>query len=474
MPTIQTLREEREVIGNEMTKLVDLCKAEDRELTDTERGKWNTDDEDFEKIDKEVKSREEQLALFAKHGERSAEIAKTNPLGVDPDGPRNLDIPERGDGVDTYSQWLGEDQWTIEQLRERIRLPRGYKPYSQWSNLGQCISHGFANPFEWRTRQAKAQGKSLAIQGMNEAIGVDGGFLVLPEFGAKFFERTYSNDLWSRTDNFQVAHNSITFPRNAEASRATGSRHGGLRGYWVAEGGAITGDRPKFGLLSLKLKKLAVVVYLTDELIDDAGIALEQYVTRKVSDEFNFMLGDTVINGTGPGMPKGILNSGATLSITKETGQAAATIVAENIDKMWAGRWGGSTDYAWLINQDIEPQLSGLSQSVGTGGALLYRPPGGLTGDQPSTLKGQPVLTTEFNATLGTVGDIILADLKQYVTIGKGGVQQAQSMHIEFLTDQVALRFILRVDGGTSENTTITPFKGSNNQASFVTLATRA
>ena len=91
----------------------------------------------------------------------------------------------------------------------------------------------------------------------------------------------------------------MTFPRLNETSRATGQRAGGLQAYWTGEAAPITQTKPALGQLNLKLKKLAIVVYLTDELIDDAGIALVQYVTRKVTQEFNFMVGDGIFEGNG-------------------------------------------------------------------------------------------------------------------------------------------------------------------------------
>jgi HK97 family phage major capsid protein len=71
-----------------------------------------------------------------------------------------------------------------------------------------------------------------------------------------------------------------------------------------------------------------------------------------------FMTEDAIVEGTGAGQPLGILNSPALISVAKETGQAAATIVKENVDKMWSRMWARARKNAiWLINQDIEPQL---------------------------------------------------------------------------------------------------------------------
>jgi HK97 family phage major capsid protein len=129
----------------------------------------------------------------------------------------------------------------------------------------------------------------------------------------------------------------------------------------------------------LELKDLIGLCYLTNRLLRDAS-AVQSIFTQAFSEEMSFMIEDALINGTGAGMPMGILNCPALVSVSKETGQAAATLVKENIDKMWARMWGRSRKNAiWLINQDIEPQLAGLKHEVGTGGVPVYLPPGGLS-----------------------------------------------------------------------------------------------
>ena len=90
------------------------------------------------------------------------------------------------------------------------------------------------------------------------------------------------------------------------------------------------------------------------------------------------------------------------------------------------------------------------------------------------TLLGRPILPLEQCQTVGTVGDIMLADWRQYLIIEKGGIEAASSIHVEFLTDQTVFRFILRMDGQPMRNAALTPFKGTLTQSSFVTLATRA
>jgi len=316
-----------------------------------------------------------------------------------------------------------------------------------------------------------------APSGLGEQTGSDGGFLIPPEFSSKILERMYADSaLLQRTDQYTITGNSLVFPRNNETSRATGSRWGGVRAYWLEEGNQVTNSKPGFGRLTLNLHKLAVLIYCTDELLQDSGgMALEQYLLRVGSEEINFLVSDAILNGTGSGQPQGILNANCLVAVTKENGQAASTIVHENIVKMWSRLWAPCRQNAvWLINQDVEPQLHTMTLNVGTGGLPTYLPPGGLSDKPYATLLGRPVLPVEQCSTLGTQGDIILADLEHYVTISKGIIESAMSMHLRFDYDELAFRLIFRCDGQPWWATALTPYKGTNTQSCFIALGTRS
>lgn len=397
--------------------------------------------------------------------------------GLNQPAPRVTEDAEGGsvsyfEGSDEYVVFDIEKAQANRDRSKKLTLPKGYK-HGVFKSFGDFLKSGYQSggTGEWRNKVNTVYEK--AIQGMGVQVGEDGGFLVMPEFASGILERVYSNNLFAQTDNYTVSGNTMTFNRNAETSRANGSRHGGLRGYWGAEGGSMTSSSPKIRQTVLNLKKLHVLVYLTQELIDDAGTAIEQYVTRKAAEEFNFMLGDAVFNGTGVGQPLGILNAPALVSVAAEGGQSADTIVTANIDKMFARKIAGN-NYVWYHNQDCGPQLDQLAQAVGTaGGQVLYRPANGLAAAVPTTLKGLPRVETEFNPTLGDQGDIILADLSKVLSISKGGISQQSSMHVAFLTDQMAIKFTMRCDARPWEDSPLTPYKGSATQSAFVALDAR-
>jgi len=316
-----------------------------------------------------------------------------------------------------------------------------------------------------------------ASQGSNEALSEDGGFLVEKDIADGLLRRTFAmSNIAGKVRRIPISARSNGLKINAlkDESRATGARWGGLQTYWIGEGDSLTPTRPKFRQMNLQLKKLAGLLYATSEMLQDS-VALSGVIAEAFPEEFSFMLDDAIFEGTGTSQPLGFMNSGGKVTVAKETGQSASTILFDNITKMWARLPAGSMANAeWWINQDVLPQLMNLSMVIGTGGVPVYLPPGGLSQSPYGTLLSRPVIPIEYCSTLGTEGDIVLVDPAQYVLIEKGDIQYATSVHVAFVTDEQAFRFIYRVDGQPVDDKPITPFKGTAQKSTFVTLATRA
>lgn len=325
--------------------------------------------------------------------------------------------------------------------------------------------------------------KRAAAAGSSEAVPSDGGWLIYPDFATEVLELAHDEaQVYPRTNQLPLSEftNAIKVPAVDEQSRKDGSRWGGIQAFWENEAQSLTGSKPTFRLLEMVTKKLTGLYYATNEVLADARL-LGSLAMKGFGEEFAFKLDDGCIRGTGNGQLSGILNANCLVSVAKETGQATQTVVFENIKKMWGRMWPRSRGNAvWFVNTDVEQQLFGLVQVVGTAGIPVYLRPGtdggpfgGATGKPYGTIFGQPVIVIEQCSTLGTVGDIILADFSQYLTINKGNLQTAQSAHIRFLTDEMTYRFILRTDGQPQWATSLTPANGTNTLSPFVVCASR-
>ena len=310
-----------------------------------------------------------------------------------------------------------------------------------------------------------------AASGLNESTPSDGGFLVQQDFVTELLKRTYETGiLASKVKKIPISTNANGMKINAidEDSRANGSRWGGVQTYWEGEADEITASKPKLRQMELSLKKLTGLCYATDELLQDAA-ALEAVIRQAFAEEFGFKIDDAILSGSGEGEPLGILNSGAIVTVAKEASQTDI-ITVENLIKMWNRLWSRSRANAvWYINQELEPYLYTLK----IGDKPVYIPAGGLSEKPYGTLFGRPVVPIEQCSAAGEVGDIILADIGQYLLIDKGGVKSASSIHVRFLYDENVFRFIYRVDGKPIWTKPLTPYKGSATVSPFVTLAKR-
>jgi HK97 family phage major capsid protein len=321
---------------------------------------------------------------------------------------------------------------------------------------------------------------NAAASGLNESVQSDGGFLVQQDFAQELLQDVIQTGiLASRVGRrIPISGNANSTKINGidETSRVS-TRSGGIVAYWASEAEEKTKSKPKFRQIELNLQKLIGLCYATDEMLADAG-QLESVIREGFTNEFGFQIDEAMINGTGAGQPLGILNSGSLVSVTKETGQKAATVVTENIIKMYARRFASQTQgYAWYYNQAIEPQLFTMSMSVGTGGAPVFMPPGGLSDAPYGRLLGLPAIAIEQAAALGTVGDIILGNFnKGYILAEKGGIKSDMSVHVRFIYDESVFRFILRIDGQPVRASALTPYKGgaTATQSHFIALETRA
>lgn len=310
-----------------------------------------------------------------------------------------------------------------------------------------------------------------AVMGSNEGTGADGGFAVQEDFAGQILETAVSTgDILSRVDSYTVGANSNAARwLMVDETDVSASVFGGVQMYWAAEGATVTASRPKFKELKLDLEKMMGFAYATDELLQDAAFMTGFFGTA-FTVAANRLLEDAIICGDGEGKPKGILSSGALITVDAEDGQKAETLNAQNILKMWSRALvSGRKNMVWLMHPDLEDQLPQLM----LGDKLIWMPEGGISGAQYQTILGRPVLFNDNCQAIGTKGDVLLADLKQYMLLKKGTAKQDWSMHVEFLTDQQCFRMVLRCNGTPKVTAPVKLKNSTRTRSPYVTLAAR-
>ena len=360
----------------------------------------------------------------------------------------------------------------IEMGREEGEDEEGrFVPYESFGQQLQAVVRAARNPFAVDRHLTELNKRAAA--GMSEGVGADGGFLVQVDFASNLMHSAIETGILAPLCTklpISAGKNGIEFPVVEETSRVDGSRWGGVQVYWAAEAEAATKTKPKFSLQRLSFEKLLGLCVITDEMAEDAAF-LTSFVSTAFADEFAYKIDNGIIRGTGAGQMLGILNA-STLLVTAsaESGQGASTIVGLNALNMFRRLLGRSMKTAvWLANQNTMAQLSTLVVTKNKSDIPLYAFADG-AGRPTDTILGRPVKYIEQASSLGSVGDIILADLSSYALIMRD-LKQASSIHVYFDTEQTALRFSMRINGQPLMKRSITPAQGSDTLSPFVTLS---
>lgn len=332
--------------------------------------------------------------------------------------------------------------------------------YEAWSSASTIYRR-------WEAENAHPMVKRAIAtpDGMFELTDPDGGAVIPPQFIREVWDKARFRDTpMSRARTIVVTSNAGFMPAIAETSRVDGSRWGGLTSYWEGEAQQLQKVFPTLLNEQYRLKKLTALVPASEELFEDAAL-LDGFITETVSKEFMYRTNDVLINGTGSGMPLGVVSGPGTISIAKDTGQATKTISASNISNMWLQLHGPSRANAvWYANEEFDPDGLALPVTPLTGWHHMEAP--------APTLKGRFCVPLENCQAIGTPGDIILGDWSQYLLL-MAGMRKTISMHFKFDYAEAYFRFIWRCDGQPLWMAPLTSVHGTLLKAPFITIQQR-
>lgn len=447
-------RDRQEKLLSDSQAILAMAEAEKRELTDEETRQVDDLSSEFEKLEREIASRNR--------------VAAQRSLLNAPNGRQTL--PDEADRTE-----IGNAAAPVKPARApspsvypEPKVGNGTFGFRSFGDFALAVKNG--NPKFGRETDGRLLQNATASTYANEGTGADGGFLVPPDFRQAILSRAFSEQsLVGRTTRMTASGNSITIPADNTTPWQTS---GGVQVYWTGEGAAITQSKPQLENITIRTHKLAALVPVTEEIMDDAP-ALDGWLRMKVPAKIDFEISNQIIWGNGAGKPLGYMNSPSLVSQAAESGQAATTVNATNLFKMYARMPSSNRGNAiWIMHPDVEPQLLGLVAPGATFPA--YMPPGGLSASPYGTLFGRPVVTHQAAKSLGTLGDVMFVDLNEYMTLTKtNGTRQDVSVHLWFDQDITAFKFTIRIGGQPSFSAPLSQLNGSNTQSAFVTLAAR-
>lgn len=388
---VQELRTELASASQRMDELLTLADSEKRDLSETETAEYDSLEKKFDATKGEIERMERQIS-------RQDELRRTSKT-VFPDGA----------------------------------VIKPDKP-GEFKNIGELLYVVRFNPQDSRLTEYRADTMSMQD-------GEHGGFMVPNQFSPTLMAVTPQEAIIRPRATFIDAGNppdsGISMPKlNQTAAKNV---YGGVTFSWVKEGGTKTQTDIALQEFELTPHEIAGYITITDKLLRNwqgANTLIEkQFRLAKIGVE-----DDVFLTGSGVARPKGVLKSGACISIARGT---ANTIVYTDIKNMYArAKLGGSL--IWVASQTVLPQLMSIVDP-GSAGTLIWQP--SAREGAPNMLMGMPLLFNERSPILGEYGDLALIDASYYVIKDGSGPFVDASPHVYFTSNKTVIKIFWNVDG---------------------------
>ena len=284
----------------------------------------------------------------------------------------------------------------------------------------------------WKSMRSKT---SFDVQNALQ-VGTDaeGGYLVPSEF-----ERTLVQALEEQNIFRQLARVITTASGDRKipvvASKGTAS--------WVEEEGTIPESDDAFGQVSIGVYKLATVIKISEELLNDSIFNLEQYIAREFARRIGTKEEEAFFTGDGSGKPTGIFatSGGAGLGVTAA---ATSAITFDEIMDLYYSLKSPYRRNAVFVTNDAT--VKAIRKLKDGNGQYLWQP--AVTVGEPDTLFGRPIRTSSYVPTI-TGGAKVLAfgDFSYYWVADRQGRSFQRLNELYAVTGQVGFKATQRVDG---------------------------
>lgn len=175
----------------------------------------------------------------------------------------------------------------------------------------------------------------------------DGGYLIPTQVSQRVVQRVYESSPMR-----QFAHVEQIGGKELEVPRDEGEAGAG----WVGE----TDDRPEtatpqLGLSKIPAHEMYAAPRATQNMLEDAGINMEEWLARKKGDKFGRVEATATFTGNGVGKPRGILTYAAGSGngqIQQLNSGAAADFTFDGLmDTVFSLKDGYTQNAAWMMNR---------------------------------------------------------------------------------------------------------------------------
>lgn len=277
----------------------------------------------------------------------------------------------------------------------------------------------------------------FAVKDMVEGRDPDGGYLVQPE---------YRNTMLSLIQQYGVARQFCTIIPMNTTELIMPKLTGGVQVYWIGENQTIGETQPSFGEFRMTVKKLAALVPMTSELLNDASLAIANLLATlfaqalaKEEDRIVFT-GNTAVgdpfNGVlrDPGVYSHVLGSGKT-TFASATADDLANATSRNPLFTQGARF--------FMHRTVFNVIRQLKDGVGMyiwGNPTMSADEGLIWGYPYTLVESMPAIT----ATAISTPYMFFGNLMHYYIGDRQQMTLARSEHVGFAADKVYLRVLQR------------------------------
>lgn len=211
---------------------------------------------------------------------------------------------------------------------------------------------------------------------------------------------------------------------------------------WIDEGGQFPESDDSFGQTSIGAHKLATMIKVSDELLNDSVFNIEQYISKEFGRRIGTKEEEAFFIGDGTGKPIGIFNktSGADIGVTAAT----TSITFDDVmDLYYSLRAPYRNKATWLLNDSTVKAIRKLKDGNGN---YIWQP--SVREGEPDRILNRPYRTSIYVPELAA-GNRVMAfgDYSYYWIADRQGRSFKRLNELFATTGQVGFLASERVDG---------------------------
>ena len=303
------------------------------------------------------------------------------------------------------------------------------------SSLGDSRTGRASNEYKQAFWIAMKNKNSFDVQNALQ-VGTDseGGYLVPDEFEATLVQALEEENIFRQLAKI-ITTSSGDKKIPVVASKGTAS--------WVEEEGAIPESDDAFGQVSIGAYKLATMIKVSEELLNDSIFNLENYIAKEFARRIGAKEEEAFFIGDGTGKPTGIFNAtgGAALGVTAAS--ATAITFDEVIDLYYSLKSPYRKNAIFTMNEATVKAIRKLKDG---NGQYIWQP--SISAGQPDTVLNKPVRTSTYIPNIAaSAKTIAFGDYSYYWVADRQGRSFQRLNELYAANGQVGFRATQRVDG---------------------------